>query len=158
MQSWGLPQGRPFAFAPPFASENADTISVLQQLGYHTSIRNSGDCLSSASMDNFCKSVSLCARMRAATRCKDQAAFCSRRRLRSSAPPSTAELPAKEEDAVLDEWAGLHDAVLGYRRTGNHPAGRNAYRFPITRRGPYCRQPRAAKHFFAMASSSTSSA
>jgi Polysaccharide deacetylase len=62
MQSWGLPAGRPFAFAPPFSSENADTISVLQQLGYHTSILNSGDCLSSSSMDNFCESISLCAR------------------------------------------------------------------------------------------------
>src|SRR5207249_6776510 len=62
MQTWGLPQGRPFAFAPPFSSENASTISVLQQLGYHTSILNSGDCLPSSSMDNFCESVSLCAR------------------------------------------------------------------------------------------------
>jgi hypothetical protein len=61
IQTWGLPQGRPSAFAPPFSSENTDTISVLQQLGYLTSIRNSDTCLPS-SMDNFCESVSLCAR------------------------------------------------------------------------------------------------
>jgi len=61
MESWGLPQ-RPYAFAPPFASENTDTIAVLEQLGYHTSIRNSDTCLPSSSMDGWCESVSLCAR------------------------------------------------------------------------------------------------
>jgi hypothetical protein len=61
MATWGLPSGRPFAFAPPFSSENASTISALQQLGFHTSILDSGDCLSSSSMDNFCESVALCA-------------------------------------------------------------------------------------------------
>jgi hypothetical protein len=62
MQTWGLPDGRPYAFAPPFSSENTDTIAVLQQLGYHTSIRNSDTCLPSSSMDTFCESISLCAR------------------------------------------------------------------------------------------------
>ena len=62
METWGLPDGRPFSFAPPFSSENTDTIDVLEQLGYHTSIRNSDTCLASSSMDTFCESVSLCAR------------------------------------------------------------------------------------------------
>src|SRR2546421_561809 len=62
MQTWGLPDGRPFSFAPPYSSENTDTIAVLEQLGYHTSIRNSDTCLPSSSMDTFCESVSLCAR------------------------------------------------------------------------------------------------
>jgi hypothetical protein len=62
MSSWGLPDARPFAFAPPFSSENADTIAALAQLGFHTSILDSGDCLDSPVMDNFCEAVSLCAR------------------------------------------------------------------------------------------------
>ncbi|MEA2626804.1 MAG: hypothetical protein QOD06_2849 [Candidatus Binatota bacterium] len=62
MQTWNLPAGRPYAFAPPFASENADTISVLEQLGFKTSIRNSDTCIPSAKMDTFCESIALCAR------------------------------------------------------------------------------------------------
>jgi peptidoglycan/xylan/chitin deacetylase (PgdA/CDA1 family) len=62
MEGWGLPTGRPFAFGPPFSSENTNTISVLEELGYRTSIRNSDTCLLSSSMDTFCESVSLCQR------------------------------------------------------------------------------------------------
>ena len=62
METWGLPDGRPYSFAPPFSSEDSDTIAVLEQLGYHTSIRNSDTCLPSSSMDTFCESISLCAR------------------------------------------------------------------------------------------------
>ncbi len=61
MQGWGLPGGRPFTFAPPFASENADTIAALEQLGFQVSIRDSDSCLPT-SLTRFCESVSLCAR------------------------------------------------------------------------------------------------
>lgn len=62
MQTWELPQGRPFSFAPPFSSESPDTISVLEQLGFHVAARNSGVCYPSATMRRFCESISFCAR------------------------------------------------------------------------------------------------
>ena len=60
MSTWGLPGGRPFTFAAPFSAINADTVSVLEELGYHVYVKNAGSCAQSTVMDPFCDSVSLC--------------------------------------------------------------------------------------------------
>ncbi|MGH7804767.1 MAG: hypothetical protein ACREQJ_10495, partial [Candidatus Binatia bacterium] len=62
MQTWNLPGGRPFSMAAPFASSNADTLSVLEELGYHISVTNSGSCFPSATLDVYCESVPVCQR------------------------------------------------------------------------------------------------
>ena len=65
MQTWGMPdgswnRGRPLSMAAPFASSNADTISVLEELDYEISVKNSGDCFGSSTLDVWCNSVPLC--------------------------------------------------------------------------------------------------
>lgn len=60
MEGWGLPGGRPFTFAAPFASSNADTVSVAEELGFHPSVKDSGTCYPSSSLTVFCKSVNVC--------------------------------------------------------------------------------------------------
>ena len=62
MQTWGLPDGRPFSMAAPFASSNADTVSVTAELGFHTSVTNSGSCFPNPTLDVYCESVPVCQR------------------------------------------------------------------------------------------------
>ncbi|MGH7897186.1 MAG: hypothetical protein ACREQQ_04490, partial [Candidatus Binatia bacterium] len=62
MSGWNLPNGRPFTYAAPFSEVNDDTISVLEQLGYHTVVQNAGLCPFSFPLDRFCNSISLCER------------------------------------------------------------------------------------------------
>jgi hypothetical protein len=65
MATWGMPPGswslsRPLSFAAPFASSNADTISALEELAFHASVKNSGTCFGSSTLDVYCNSVPLC--------------------------------------------------------------------------------------------------
>lgn len=59
MMTWGLPE-RPWTFAPPFSSLDADTVSVLEELGFHTYEKNAGSCPPSAIMTGWCDSVPMC--------------------------------------------------------------------------------------------------
>ena len=59
MSTWNLPEP-PLTFVAPFSSMNADTVSVLEQLGFHTGIKSAGSCAFSTNLELFCGSVPIC--------------------------------------------------------------------------------------------------